>query len=219
MAKVDPPEFRTAAEVCAAFTLPPEGRRLLREGLTPPEFFDLLVAGEHYPSAVRFLAHALPKRAAVWWGCLCLWHGHRPNPADKEAAVLKAVVRWVLDPGDENRRAAEAPARAVPVGTAAGSLGMAVFWSGGSMLAPHLPVLPPKPFLTARAAAGSVLLAAAGGGSFPDRQRLRREFLTIGRQVAERRVLWVPAAAAPTTNGVGSVLPPVLTVPGVEVVS
>jgi len=45
-----------------------------------------LVGGEElYPDAVDFLAHALPKREAVWWGCLCL--NTSPNGTQAESGV------------------------------------------------------------------------------------------------------------------------------------
>jgi hypothetical protein len=128
----------------------------------------------------------------VWWGCLCVWHVVRPDPPDDVAAILHAALRWLQDPLEENRRALERPARALSPREPAGCLGMAVFWSGGSMAAPHLPVVAPNPFLTARAVAGAVLTAAARPEVFAVRQQLRREFLAIGRQVAEGKNLWTP---------------------------
>jgi len=63
---------RTAAEVCDRYPAEEAARPLLSEDLTPREYVGLLLAGRHYPEAVRFLAHALPKREAVWWACRCV---------------------------------------------------------------------------------------------------------------------------------------------------
>ena len=62
---------KTAAEVCKHFPLGEEAKKLLRDGQTPAQFLDVLIEKQQFPDAVRFLAHALPKREAVWWACLC----------------------------------------------------------------------------------------------------------------------------------------------------
>src|SRR5262245_56949863 len=189
---------RSAAAVGATIDFRGSGRALLRDDLTPRQFFDLLVEKEEFEDAIRFLAHALPKRAAVWWGCLCLWQESRPEPVAPVRAAIEAAVRWVLEPSDDNRRTADAPARAAGIDTAAGCLAKAVFWSGGSLLPPHLPPVLPKPFLTAKAVAGAVLLAAAHSGTADVRRLRRREFLTIGREVAGGKNRWtVPAGTVP----------------------
>lgn len=141
---------------------------------------------------MRFLAHALPRRTAIWWGCLCLWQVARPEPAEAMRAALAVAVRWVQEPSEDNRRAADAPARAAGLGTAARCLAKAVFWSGGSLAPPHFPPVVPKPFLTAKAVAGAVLLAAAHSGPADVRRLRRREFLAVGREVAVGKVPWAP---------------------------
>jgi uncharacterized protein DUF6931 len=185
---------RTAAEICRDITFRGKGRELLREDLTAAGFFDLLVEREQFSDAIRFLAHVLPKRLAVWWGCLCLWHVSRPAADAKLAAVLEAATRWVLEPSESNRRAAEQPGRAAGLDTPAGCLGMAVFWSDGSMGRADLPPIPPPETLTAKTVAGSILMAAALSGGGPVRTRCRRQFVAMGREVAEGTALWFDAA-------------------------
>ena len=58
-------------EVCRAFELSEPGQRLLDDRITPLQFVSRLIEIECFADAVSFLAHALPKREAVWWGCLC----------------------------------------------------------------------------------------------------------------------------------------------------
>ena len=48
-----------------------EAMALLRPEMHPLDFVALLMAEALYPDAVRFIAHALPKREAVWWGWVC----------------------------------------------------------------------------------------------------------------------------------------------------
>src|SRR5207237_10478430 len=113
-----------------------ESLKLLHDNPSPRAFFDLLVQHEQFGDAVRFLAHALPKRAAIWWGCLCLWDMCWPEPAEVVEAAVRAAVQWVLDPSEPHRRAAEKAGRAAGFQTAAGCLAMAAFWSRGSMSRP-----------------------------------------------------------------------------------
>src|SRR5438445_11015692 len=61
---------RGAAEISALFPLSAEGRALLEPDSASGAFIDRLSAAELWIDTVRFLAHALPKREAVWWGCL-----------------------------------------------------------------------------------------------------------------------------------------------------
>ena len=78
---------------------------------TPPEigFGDLLAdleGREDYQQAMKVLAHGLPPREAVWWGCL----GARDELGlDQEAEAppaLAAAEAWVMKPTEETRQAA-----------------------------------------------------------------------------------------------------------------
>src|SRR5438128_432587 len=94
------------------------------------------------PDGLEFIAHWLPKRAAIWWGCLCLWHVGRPTLPAPEDAALRAVVQWVREPNEPRRLALEAAAEAAGnLRTAAGGLARAAFFSGGSLVPPGLPVV------------------------------------------------------------------------------
>lgn len=182
----------TAAEVCEHFDLDPEAKPLLGPKTSPRELLDTLSAQKQYRSAIRFLAHALPHREAIWWGALCVKQvaGDAPLPAT-EAAALKAAVTWVLDPSDATRNAAKTPAEAAGVETPSGGLATAVTWTGGT-LAPPMPKVPPVvpgPYLPAKAVAGAVLLASvrAPGAGIEETQRLLVE---LGTGVAEGKVTW-----------------------------
>ena len=56
------PATQSTAELCAVSGLGDEARSLMREGLGPREYLNLLIERGHYNDAVRFLSHALPKR-------------------------------------------------------------------------------------------------------------------------------------------------------------
>jgi hypothetical protein len=188
----------SAAEVCKNFSLKEEARPLLREGQSPRDFVDVLLAHKKHAPAIDFLAHALPPREAIWWGCLCLQQVSASPLSPPEAAACKAAVAWVLEPTEGNRRAAQPPSEAAGPSTPAGGLALATLWTGGSLApsttqpnpkVPPAPPVPPGPFLPARAVAGAILLASVKGEPtrIADTQRL---FVELGMGVAEGRFVW-----------------------------
>jgi len=181
--------LQKADQVCRDFSLSADGRKLLRPGQPPASFFGLLFANELYPDAVQFMAHLMPKREAVWWGCLCAWNGARPEPPPELGDALEAAVRWVREPSEENRRAAQGPGEKLGPAALAGAVALAAFWSGGSMSGPDLPAVPPPPTLTHSAIAGAVLAAAAQGDPAQMRQRYR-QFLHLAVDVANQKNRW-----------------------------
>lgn len=54
---------------------------------------------------IMLLAHALPKREAVWWSCLAAREVEGFD-TEKVPACLAAAEAWVRKPGDDTRRAA-----------------------------------------------------------------------------------------------------------------
>src|SRR5262245_48970784 len=188
----------SAVEVCMHFALRDTARPLLRDGLAPGGFLDVLVAHGQHAAAVDFLAHALPAREAIWWGCLCVQHASASQLSAVEAAACKAAVAWVLAPSEENRAAAQAPGEAAGLSTPAGLLAMATTWTGGSLAPvttnpdpkiPPIPPVPPGPFLPAKAVAGAILLAAVKSDPPTLRQR-QQAFVDLGIGVAEGRFVW-----------------------------
>lgn len=163
----------------------------LRPGQTPREFVEALVRREMYSEAIAFLAFALPRREAVWWGCLfALWAGAGRLQAD-DARRLRAVVRWVVEPTEEHRsEAGELEDDSTP----AGRLARAVKRTGGSMLAPKYPVRPPGPEMTPRAVAAAITAAVLKGDAkeLPLRQR---QAVALGMLVARGHYPWMPPAA------------------------
>jgi Family of unknown function (DUF6931) len=173
---------RTAAEIGKLFPLGDEAKKLLRDGLTPRQYLDVLLEKQCYIDAVRFLAHALPKREAVWWACLCARSAAGTLGTDPQTAALQTAERWVTDPSEANRRAAQDAAETAGMGTPAGCAAMAAFWSGGSMAPPNVPVVPPGETLTAHGVAGAVLLAAVVTEPQKAAEK-QRKFLTQGLEV------------------------------------
>jgi hypothetical protein len=180
---------KTAAEVCQHFKLEEEAQKLLRDGQTPAQFLDTLIAKQQFPDAVRFLAHALPKREAVWWACQCSRAVAGPNPPPKIAAALQTAEKWVADPSEENRRAAMPAAEAAELKTPAGCAAVATFWSGGSLGPPNVPVVPPGEYLTAHGVAVAVILAAVQTEPQKAPEKYKK-FLAQGIEVAKGTQRW-----------------------------
>jgi hypothetical protein len=178
-----------ADQVCKHFQLSPEGRKLLRPGQAPPAFLGLLFANDLFRDAIYFLAYLMPKREAVWWGSLCVWQQSRPEPPAEVGDALEAAVRWVREPNEANRRAAQEAGERAGAATPAGALALGVFWSGGSLSRADLPAVPPPAELTQSAVASAVLTAAAQGDSAQMSQRYR-QFLHLGIEVANQKNRW-----------------------------
>jgi hypothetical protein len=197
-----------AAEVCHKATLGDEARALLQPEMTARQFLELLVAQEHLADGVRFLAHALPKREAVWWACQCTRLVLGPSPPEPAGAALQAAERWAAAPTDENRRSAFPAAEAADVGTPAGCAAVAAFLSGGSLAPPNLPEVPPGEHLTGQLVANGVLLAAVQSEPEKAAEKYRR-FIALGLEVVEGKSRWAqerpaaPASSRPTTRPPG----------------
>lgn len=133
--------------------------------------------------AVRVLAHALPKREAVWWACMCAVNTAPPDLADPDRLARETAELWVRQQKDEQRRAAFAHAQTSDFQSPEAWSAVAAFWSGDSMSPPDLPAVPPAPHLTGVAVAGAVALAAVRGDVKRQPARLKR-FLESGRNIA-----------------------------------
>ena len=184
------------AALCATAEISEEGRALLRNGGAgqPGDFVRVLLARECYEDAVRLIAHALPRREAVWWAWVCARRAAGENPPPPVAASLAATERWIAHPDDANRRAAMEAAEQAELATPAGCAGLAAFFSGGSVAPPEAPATPPGEHVTARAVAGGVVLAAVA--TEPQRAAEKyTAFVQQGLDVAARVGAWGAGAA------------------------
>ena len=124
-----------------------------------PEAFAALEANGFLLEAAKLLGHALPKRQAVWWACMCALH--------------TAPVR----------RSAMSMAESIGFETPESWTAIAAFWSGDSMTPADQPKLPPPAHLTGVAVAGVIGLSAVRGDPKRQTARLQR-FLESGRNIA-----------------------------------
>jgi hypothetical protein len=177
------------AEVCRRCDLSQAALKLAVDPASSVDFVERLTEQGLYADAVQFLAHWLPAREAVWWGCLCLWLVVRPRPAPEITAALEAALRWVQAPTQEHCRVAEKAGDAAGLGTPAGCIAMAAFWSGNSLAPPSLPKVAPDATLPAVGVAGAVQLAAVQAE--PDQVDERFcQFVDIGIDVARGKNRW-----------------------------
>jgi hypothetical protein len=183
-----PVPAKSAAEIARNVPLSEPAAQLLREDLQPRPFLDLLIAQQHYADAVRFLAHTMTKREAVWWACLCSRPERGAAVPAPAAAAQQAAEAWVVSPSDEKRRAAHAAAQAAGVGTPVGLTCEAVFFSEGSLGPPEFKEVPPPEHLAATTAANAVILAAVAEP--PKLEAKYRQFLALGQDVAAGKNGW-----------------------------
>lgn len=162
---------------------------LLRPDQHPLDFVALLMERSLFPDAVRFIAHALPKREAVWWAWVCARRAAGENPQPKIKAALAATEKWIAQPDEINRRSAMAAAENAELGTAAGCAGLAAFFSGGSIAPPNAAAVPPGEFLTAKAVSGAVIFAAVAREPEKAPEKFR-SFVAQGLEVTNRVKLW-----------------------------
>lgn len=171
------------AKLAPLIALPADAATALGGCTDLADALDRLEAGGFLPEASRLIAHALPKREAVWWACMCATH---TAPADLPEAARQAretAEHWVRQQTDKLRRAAMAYAETADFATPEAWAGVAAFWSGDSMSPEGQPAVPPAPHLTGTAVAGAVALAAARGDAQRNTDRLKR-FLESGRNIA-----------------------------------
>jgi hypothetical protein len=177
------------ADVAAVAELSDEATGLVRPEIAPQDYVALLMSKKLYADAVRFVAHALPKREAVWWGWISAKRAAGADPPPKIKASLEATEKWIAQPDDESGRAAMDAAKEAKTTTAAGCAGMAAFFSGSSLGPAHVPPIPPGEYLTAKAVSGAVIYAAVGKDpvNAPDRFQ---SFVTQGVDVTLKIKLW-----------------------------
>jgi hypothetical protein len=164
-------------------------RALLSPQHAPQQFHELLLANELWIDALRFRAHWLPQREAVWWSCLAARMAAGDALAAQDAQAIEAAEQWVADPTPQNSRAAEAHAEAIHYESPAGWCAAAAFWSGESIAPAGGQAVTPAEHLTGTAVAACVTMAAAPGLAAQRVERYRR-MLKLAAEVAQGEHPW-----------------------------
>jgi hypothetical protein len=169
-----------------------EAMALLDPAQHPLDYLGVLGDKRLYPDAVKFLAHALPRREAVWWAWMCARKAAGEGPKPKIQAALTASEKWIADPSEENRWAAKLAAEQATYSSAAGCAALAAGYSGESLTPPGEPVVPPGPYLAAKMVATAVICAAVAAAA-PEVPERFRTFISQAVDVSNRIRLWQPA--------------------------
>jgi Family of unknown function (DUF6931) len=170
-------------EVRERLDLPGEATALVTGCTATPDALERLESHGFLIEAVRLLAHALPKREATWWACMCAHHTAPTDLPAPDRAAVAAAEQWVRRQTDEPRRAAFAAAQQAGFGSPEAWAAVAAFWSGESMSPLGQPAVPPAEHLTGTAVAGAVALAAVR--TKPERQKDRlARFLDSAHNIA-----------------------------------
>ena len=152
---------RPPADLCKLYEvdLDDAALPLLAGEPTPSEFLRALIEAGLHEDAVAYLAHGLPRREAVWWGCQCT-RETVPAEGSPGAEALAAAEAWVYEPDEEHRTAAEQTVEAAGLQSPGGLLAQGVAWSAGSLAPEGLPEVEPPEHLTGRMVSAAVMVAA-----------------------------------------------------------
>jgi hypothetical protein len=180
---------KTVPAICDAAELSDEAREILATEAQGPAFIERLAADGQYSDAIAFLAHALPRREAVWWAWLCARAAAGEKPPASVVASLEATKTWIAEPTDPHRRAALDAAEVAGIGTPAGCAGLAAFLCGDTLGPAEAPPAPPGEYAAAKAIGGSINLAAVIDVKRDIAGRYA-EFVKQGLELAERTKLW-----------------------------
>lgn len=161
-----------------------EGQKILDGAPDAATGIGRLQGAGRLPEATRIVAHALPKREAVWWACMCARAVPDPKATPEDMAALEAAEAWVRRPEEKARRAAMEAAERAKFNSAEAWAAVGAFWSGGSLMPEGQAEVPPADHLTGSAVTGAVLLAAVRFRPEHQKDRYAR-FLTAAREIAE----------------------------------
>ncbi len=149
--------FGTAQQVFEAFPTAAADIDVKPVDETPLDFARKLLAPGRRFQAVVYVAYLLPRREAVWWGCLCV-RAINGNQADE---ALLAAESWVRDPDEATRRAALNLGWTRDARRATTWLALAAGQSGGSIAAEDASYVQAPPQATALDVKAAVILAIA----------------------------------------------------------
>lgn len=129
---------------------------------TPPQaFYETLRKEGHLAQAALIMAVSLPRLEAIAWLAHSLPEPTKKDPHFRERRLLSdAARRWIGEPDDDNRRAIYALAETGDSEWPETLLGLAVYFSGGSIAPADLEAVTPDPVISAHLAAAALQAAA-----------------------------------------------------------
>ncbi|MDB5316981.1 MAG: hypothetical protein JWO26_1547 [Rhodospirillales bacterium] len=169
--------------ILARLELEPESEEALAGAQDALQGIEQLIEAGKLVEAARLVAHALPKREAVWWACMCARAIPDPALKPEDMASLAAAEAWVRRPEERARRAAAEIAEKTSFKSAEAWAAMGAFWSGGSLAPEGMADVPPGEHLTGVAVAGAIVLASVRVSVERQDERLRK-FIDAARSIA-----------------------------------
>jgi hypothetical protein len=157
--------FTSAAQVVEAFPAAAGDLGDVPENLSPIDHLARLAAAENPNPAVIFAALALPKREAVWWGCItlrgmgALASGQDGRFDERAREGLRLAEAWVRNPEEDERRAAGRYAESQYFEGAGAWIAFAAFTTSGSLAPAGLQAVPPSPEISGKCVAMAVMQA------------------------------------------------------------
>lgn len=152
----------------------------VQAAIEPAAWFRMLAERGDHAAAIEFIAHALARYDCVVWATQTVLDS---GQSDRTSDLVRAIMRWIDDPQEAHRRTVQTATGPVTNTRPEYLLGMAVFFSGGSISAPQLPAVLPPPNSTAKMAAAAIFNAADKG----DRRAIMRSAVERGEAIAAAR--------------------------------
>jgi len=176
---------KTVAEIAEIIDLTEDAQPLTEKSLSPRQFFEALVSQALFADAVRFLAQALPPKAAIEWSCRSI-RMLEDELSPRDDAAVRAAEAWLAEPTEAHRRAAAAAAEKTEYQGPSAWIALATFWSGGSIAPEGLPEIPADDHLCGHGVSGALTLAAVAK---PDQAEQRyRDTVKLGAGYAEKHL-------------------------------
>ncbi|QCB43226.1 hypothetical protein E5673_14170 [Sphingomonas sp. PAMC26645] len=146
--------------------------------------YDALRSSNLRSASLQYLGHALPRLEAIAWAARIVADTAATSPPPPRARhALDVALRWLEEPSEAHRRAAGEAAEAISQPVAERLLASAVFFSGGSIVAPNAsPVVPPD-HVAARYAVGAIDEATRRTN---DPVAALETAMALGERIAER---------------------------------
>lgn len=174
------------ANLCRHFEWSEKVSAFVTPNATVLTVFNSLLNHKYWFDAATLMAHALPKREAVWWATLAtkdyLAFAAAETVAIEQATII-AVQQWLAKPEDSLRLAAHAAGQRAGNRLPSYWAAMAAFWSTGNITPEVGVVTPPPPFLYARAVAACLDMGASLAGV--KRDECYQKWLGMGLTIAE----------------------------------
>lgn len=176
---------KTAQELTVHYdAIADDAFELLESDLSPQDYLNALIDKQYFADSIIFLAHALPKREAIWWACLCSKAVLTKETKADDLASLTMAEKWVYEPDDKKRRMCGTLAEKGEYKTAQNWTAAAVFWSGGSITKEDDPAMEPAPYLYAHAVSGAIL-NAVGMSEVDEIDMQFQQFIDHGLNIAD----------------------------------